>query len=134
MKKLALIVAILATTTLAQAETMMGTFKGKLRGTDTRDVHTLDLKKGNYRYELKLSGAKKAKTNFKIKKKRLPGTAEVLVDRRKLPNRKTYTGDFRIKVKGIVGQNTGGTRETKFILSKKAGPRQVNYTLKVYKK
>jgi len=134
MKKLGLIVALMFATTTLQAEHLIGTFHGKLRGTDTRDVQTLDLKKDNYRYELKLSGAKKAKINFKIKKKRLTGLFETLVDRRKLRNRKTYTGDFRIKVKGVVGQNTNGTRETKFIISKKAGPRQVNYVLKVYKK
>ena len=133
MKKLSLIIALLFVSTL-QAETLVGTFKGKLRGTDTRDVHTMDLKKGHYKYVLKLSGAKKAKTNFKIKKKRLSGLKETLVDRRKLKNRKTYQGDFRIKVKGVVGQNTRGTRETRFIVSKKAGPRQVNYTISVYKK
>jgi len=134
MKKLGLIIAILLATTTLQAETLVGTFKGKLRGTDTKDVHTLDLKKGNYRYVLKLKGAKKAKSNFKVKKRRLSGTLKVLVDRRKLKNRKTYRGDFHIGVHGIVGQNTKGTREGKFIISKKMGPRQVTYTLKVYKK
>ena len=133
MKKLALVIAVLFVTTL-QAETLVGTFKGKLRGTDTRDVHTLDLQRGDYRYVLKLTGAKKAKANFKIKKKRLLGTQITLVDRRKLRNRKTYQGDFNIKVKGAVGQNTKGTRETKFIITKKAGPRQINYLLTVYKK
>ena len=133
MKKLALVIAVLFVTTL-QAETLVGTFKGKLRGIDTRDVHTLDLNRGNYRYVLKLTGAKRAKTNFKIKKNRLLGTVQTVIDRRKLVNRKTYREDFHIRVKGAVGQNTRGTRETRFIVSKKAGPRQVNYTLTVYKK
>ena len=134
MKKSTLIIAILLATTTIQAETLIGTFNGKLRGTDSRDVHTLDLKKGNYRYVLKLTGAKKAKANFKIKKKKLSGIVETLIDTRKLRNRKTYEGDFRIKVKGVVGQNTNGTRESKFIITKKIGPRQVNYKLEVYKK
>ena len=55
MKKLSLIIAILVTSTALQAETLLQTFTGKLRGTDTRDVHTLDLKEGNYNYSLKLT-------------------------------------------------------------------------------
>lgn len=134
MKKLALIIAILATTSLAQAETLLQTFSGKLRGTDTKDVHTLDLKKGEYRYELKLSGDKRARAKLKITKKRLAGTWVTLMKAKKLKSRRTHEGTFNVDVRGVVGQNTQGTRETKFKVFKKAGPRQINYTLKVYKK
>jgi len=134
MKKLALIVALLLTTTLVQAETLVGTFSGKLRGTDTKDVHSLDLKKGEYRYELVLSGDKRARAKLKITKRRLSGTTVTLVKTKKLKSRRTHSGTFNVDVRGVVGQNTNGTREVKFKVSKKAGPRQINYTLKIYKK
>jgi len=134
MKRLALIVAILLTTSLVQAETLVGTFKGKLRGSDTKDVHSLDLKKGEYRYSLKLTGDKRARAAFKITKKRLSGTWITLVNVKKLKNRRTHGGTFNMDVRGIVGQNTRGTREVKFKVKKKAGPRKVSYVLRVYKK
>ena len=134
MKKLALIIAVLLTTTFAQAETLIGTFSGKLRGSDTKDVHSLDLTKGEYRYELKLTGDKRARAKLKITKKRLSGTWVTLLTAKKLKSRRTHSGTFNFDVRGIVGQNTNGTREAKFKISKKAGPRKINYTLKVYKK
>jgi hypothetical protein len=134
MKKLSLIIAILLTTTLAQAETLIGTYSGKVRGSDTKDVHSLDLKKGEYRYTLKLTGDKRARAKLKITKKRLSGTWVSLVKAKKLKSRRTHAGTFNIDVRGIVGQNTKGTREVKFKVGKKIGPRQINYTLKVYKK
>ena len=134
MKKLALIVAILLTTTLAQAETLVGTFSGKVRGSDTKDVHSLDLKKGQYRYTLKLKGNKRARAKLKITKRRLSGTWVTLVKAKKLKNRRTHEGTFNVDVRGIVGQNTKGTREVKFKVGKKIGPRQINYVLKIYKK
>jgi len=134
MKKFGLIIAILLTSILLQAETIKGTFTGKLRGSDTRDVHTLDLAKGEYRYELKLTGDKRARAKFKIKKKRLSGTWKKLLVTQKLKSRRTHKATFNIDVRGIVGQNTKGTRETHFIVSKKVGPRQIDYVLKIYKK
>ncbi len=134
MKKLALITAILLTATVVQAETLVGTFTGKLRGSDTKDVHSLDLRKGQYRYELKLTGSKRARAKLKITKKRLSGTWITLVKAKKLKNRRTHEGTFNVDVRGVVGQNTNGTREVKFKVKKKAGPRQINYVLKIYKK
>jgi len=134
MRKLALITAILLTTSLLQAETLVGTFKGKLRGADTKDVHSLDLRKGHYRYELKLNGSKRARAKLVITKIRLSGLAKVLLKAKKLKNRRTHEGTFNIDVRGVVGQNTRGTREVKFKVKKKAGPRQINYVLKIYKK
>ncbi|MBU1668598.1 hypothetical protein KKC13_09250 [bacterium] len=134
MKKLGLIVALLLATTTLQAETLMGTFEGKLRGSDTRDQHSLDLSKGEYRYDLKLSGDNRARAKLKIKKKRLSGTWQELVVAKKLKSDRTHEGTFNVDVRGVVGQNTRGTRETHFIVSKKVGPRQINYTLKIYKK
>ena len=134
MKKIALIIALLFAGTTLSAETLIQTFTGKLRGTDTKDVHTLDLKKGNYRYELILKGDKRARARIRINKKRLSGTWVKLIDAKKIKSHSTNRATFRIDVRGIVGQNTNGTRETKFKITKKAGPRQIKYTLKVYKK
>lgn len=134
MKKLALIIAALMVTTSLQAETLMGTFTGKLRGTDTVDKHILDLKRGMYRYELKLSGDKRARARLRISQKRLSRIKKGLVDVKKLKSRHTHEGTFNIEVRGVAGQNTKGTRETTFKVSKKAGPRKINYTLKIYKK
>ena len=134
MKKLALITVILLTTTLIHAETLVGTFSGKLRGSDTKDVHSLDLKKGEYRYFLKLSGDKRAKVKLKITQRRMSGTWSTLLKVNKLKNRRSHEGTFYVNVRGVVGQNTQGTREVKFKISKKIGPRQVNYVLKIYKK
>jgi len=134
MKKIALIIALLFANTALNADTLLKTFTGKLRGSDTKDVHTLDLKKGEYRYELILSGDKRARARLRISKKRLAGTWVKLVDVKKLKSRRTHKGTFNIEVRGIVGQNTKGTRETKFKVTKKVGPRQINYKLKIYKK
>lgn len=134
MKKLALIITILLTTTMAQAETHIGTFSGKVRGSDIKDVHTLDLRSGEYRYVLKLSGAKGAKAKLKIIKRKISGTHATLVKIKKLKNRKTHKGTFDVAVRGMVGQNTRGTREVKFKVGKNLGPRQINYVLKIYKK
>jgi hypothetical protein len=134
MKKLAIIVALLMTTSALSAETLMGTFTGKLRGTDTVDVHSLDLQRGMYRYELQLSGDKRARAKLTIKQRRLSGISKQLLQAKKLKSRHTHEGTFNVEVRGVVGQNTQGTREVKLKVSKKAGPRKINYTLKVYKK
>ena len=134
MKKLALITAILLTTTLVQAETLVKTYTGKLRGSTTKVVSVADLTKGQYRYELKLTGAKRARAKLKITKKRLSGTWITLVKAKKLKSRRTHEGTFNVDVRGVVGQNTNGTRKVKFKVFKKAGPRQINFVLKIYKK
>jgi len=134
MKKLALITAILLTTTLVQAETLVKTYTGKLRGTTTKVVNVADLKKGQYRYELKLTGAKRARAKLKITKKRWSGTWITLVNVKKLKSRRTHEGTFNVDVRGPVGQNTNGTRKVKFKVYKKIGQRQINFVLKIYKK
>lgn len=134
MKKLALITAILLTTTLVQAETLVKTYTGKLRGSTTKVVSVADLKSGQYRYELKLTGAKRARAKLKITKKRLSGTWITLVNAKKLKSRRTHEGTFNVDVRGVVGQNTNGTRKVKFKVFKKVGPRQINFVLKIYKK
>ena len=134
MKKLSLIVALLFAFTTLQAETLVGTFNGKLRGSDTRDAHTLDLHKGDYRYALELTGDKGVKVRLRVTKNQWTGVPVTLIDAKKLESRHTHNGNFTIEVRGAVGQPTNGTRETKFIVTKKVGPRQVNYTLKIYKK
>jgi len=134
MKKLALIIAILLTTTLTQAETLVKTFTGKLRGSTTKVVHVTDLKSGEYRYSLKLTGNKRARAALKITKKRLSGIWIKLLKANKLKNRRTHEGTFNVDVRGVVAQNTRGTRKVKFKVKKKAGPRQINYVLKIYKK
>ena len=134
MKKLALFVTLLLMATVLQAETLVGTFSGKLRGTNTKDTHSLDLTKGEYRYELKLTGAKRARAKLKISQRRLSGIKKHLLTAKKLKSRRTHEGTFNIEVRGVVGQNTQGTRETKFVVSKKAGNREIDYTLKIYKK
>ena len=135
MKTLATVVmALLLTSSLAQAETLVKTFTGKLRGSTTKVVHPTDLKSGQYRYELKLTGAKRARAKLKITKKRLTGTWITLVKAKKLKSRRTHEGTFNVDVRGVVGQNTDGTRKVKFKVSKKAGPRQIDYVLKIYKK
>ena len=77
-----------------------------------------NLKSGWYHYKLKLSGNKKAKAKLKIRKKKLSGIWKKLVER-ELKNRRTHKGKFGIKVKGIIGQRTNGTRKVKFNISKK---------------
>ena len=135
MKTLATVVmALLLTSSLAQAETLLKTFTGKLRGSTTKVVHSADLTSGQYRYELKLTGAKRARAKLKITRKRLTGTWITLVKAKKLKSRRTHEGTFNVDVRGVVGQNTDGTRKVKFKVSKKAGPRQINYVLKIYKK
>lgn len=133
MKLLGLVVAVLLSVSVAQAETLMGTFTGKLRGSDLSDVHTLDLQRGEYRYELILSGDKRARAAIKVTKRRLSGTWTKLVKARKLKSGRTHTSSFNVEVRGVVGQNTAGTRETKYKVSKKVGPRQIDYTLNIYK-
>lgn len=100
MKKLALITAILLTTTLVQAETLVKTYTGKLRGSTTKVVSVADLKSGQYRYELKLTGAKRARAKLKITKKRLSGTWITLVKAKKLKSRRTHEGTFNVDVRG----------------------------------
>lgn len=87
MKKLALIIAIFVATTDVQAEILMGTFSGQLRGTDTKDVHTLDLKRGQYRYELKLTGDKRVRAKLKITQRRRSGLKKHLLTAKKLKSR-----------------------------------------------
>ena len=134
MKKLALMLTSLVVATTLQADTLMGTFTGQLRGSDTKDVQTLDLQRGQYRYELELSGDKRARAKFKVTQRRLTGIRKHLVTAEKLKSGQTHTGTFNIEVRGVVGQNTQGTREARFVVKKKAGPRKIIYTLKVYKK
>ena len=134
MKKLALIMAILLTTTLVQAETLVKTYTGKLRGTTTKVVNIADLKNGQYRYELKLTGAKRAKAYFTISQKRLSGIWTRLLKVGPLKTRRTHEGVFNVRVVNIVGHTTNGTRKVKFKVTKKIGPRQINFVLKIYKK
>ena len=133
MKVLVVAFSLLFLISSAQAETLVQTFSGKLRGTDTQDVHSLDLQRGEYRYELVLSGDKRARARIRVSKRRLSGIPVELVDAKKLKSGRTHTGTFNVEVRGVVGQNTQGTRETKLKVSKKAGPRTIEYTLKVYK-
>ena len=134
MKMISVAIAFLLLSTLAQADQLKQTFTGKLRGSNVKDVHVLDLNRGQYRYELALSGDKRARAKIKITKRRLSGTSKTLLVAKKLKSRHTHEGTFPVEVRGVAGQNTNGTRQVKFIVSKKIGPREVRYVLKVYKK